>query len=326
MGFYISFFMVLSNPWERVSMFVEDIRLGKDVGAAELVEMMGRMGGFMGPHLARALELLEEAVRDRECLKAVSFTGNLVATGLRGVLNELLRRRFFDLVITTCGALDHDIARTRSGYRQGSFDADDVELSEKGVHRLGNVYIEVESYGPTIEREVRRLLDSYKDGESIPSHKLCWDLGKQLDSEDSFLHLCWRNKIPVFVPGLIDGAVGYQLWLQGRSRNIRIDFVKDMDLMNELMWGAKKKAGLILGGGISKHHLLWWAQFGGEGLDIAIYISTADEYDGSLSGARPREAITWHKVSPKSRHVFVKTDATIALPLLALALIQRLET
>jgi deoxyhypusine synthase len=53
MGFYISFFMVLSNPWERVSMFVEDIRLGKDVGAAELVEMMGRMGGFMGPHLAK---------------------------------------------------------------------------------------------------------------------------------------------------------------------------------------------------------------------------------------------------------------------------------
>jgi hypothetical protein len=49
MGFYISFFMVLSNPWERVSMFVEDIRLGKDVGAAELVEMMGRMGGFHGP-------------------------------------------------------------------------------------------------------------------------------------------------------------------------------------------------------------------------------------------------------------------------------------
>jgi deoxyhypusine synthase len=52
-SFYISFFMVLSNPWERVSMFVEDIRLGKDVGAAELVEMMGRMGGFMGPHLAK---------------------------------------------------------------------------------------------------------------------------------------------------------------------------------------------------------------------------------------------------------------------------------
>ncbi|MEM1945532.1 MAG: deoxyhypusine synthase [Candidatus Caldarchaeum sp.] len=306
-------------------MFVEDISLDKGVSAVQLLKAMGRMGGFMGFHLAQALEILKEAVTDKSCLKAISFTGNLVATGLRGVFVELLRRRMFDVVFTTCGALDHDIARTRSAYRVGSFDADDWELAEKNIHRLGSVFIDQESYGLVIEREAARLLEKIGKNAEVSVHRLCWMLGEQLASENSFLYWCWRNNIPVFVPGFADGALGYQVWLQGRSKGVKVGMTADMDLINEIMWKARKKAGLVIGGGISKHHLLWWSQFGGEGLDMAVYISSADEYDGSLSGARPREAVTWHKVSPKSKHVFVKADATVVLPFLALALIQSVE-
>ncbi|HID04591.1 MAG TPA: deoxyhypusine synthase, partial [Aigarchaeota archaeon] len=46
---------------------------------------------------------------------------------------------------------------------------------------------------------------------------------------------------------------------------------------------------------------------------------------GSLSGARPKEAISWRKISTKSRHIFVKGDATVTLPLLYLALLQKLK-
>ncbi len=61
--------------------------------------------------------------------------------------------------------------------------------------------------------------------------------------------------------------------------------------------------------------MIWWAQFKG-GLDYAIYLTTAVEYDGSLSGARPHEAISWGKVKPSAKHVHVYCDATITLPLL----------
>ncbi|MEM4281030.1 MAG: deoxyhypusine synthase [Candidatus Caldarchaeum sp.] len=306
-------------------MFVEDIRLSKDVSAVQLIGMMGRMGGFMGMHLGQAFEILKEVAEDKICLKAISFTGNLIATGLRGVFVELLKRRMFDVVVTTCGALDHDIARTRSAYRIGSFDADDWQLAEKNVHRLGSVFIEQQSYGLIIEREAAQLLEKIDENTEIAAHRLCWILGQQLNSEHSFLYWCWRNKIPVFVPGFVDGALGYQIWLQGKRKGVKLDLNADMDLINEIMWKAGRKAGLVVGGGISKHHMLWWSQFGGEGLDVAVYISTADEYDGSLSGARPREAVTWHKVSPRSKHIFVKADATIVLPLLALALIQSFD-
>jgi len=310
---------------DSFDMYVEDLKLDKNITASELLTKMNSMGGFMGMHLGQAYNLLLEMINERNCLKGISFTGNLIATGLRGVFVELMKRRIFDFVITTCGALDHDIARTRAKYRVGTFDVDDVLLSEQNVHRLGSVFIDQESYGLVIEREIKQIIDGLHGEKPYPVYEICWLIGERLSSENSILYWCWRNKIPVFVPGFFDGAVGYQFWLQGRQKHVWIDFFADMNLLDELSWNAEKKAGLIVGGGISKHHLLWWSQFGRDGLDIAVYISTADEYDGSLSGARPKEAVSWHKLSKKSKHVFVKADATIVLPILTLALIQSIE-
>jgi len=59
-------------------------------------------------------------------------------------------------------------------------------------------------------------------------------------------------------------------------------------------------------------------------LDYAVYITTAVEYDGSLSGARVREGISWGKVSEKAKYVTIEGDATILLPLMLGALIERL--
>ena len=75
-----------------------------------------------------------------------------------------------------------------------------------------------------------------------------------------------------------------------------------------------------MGGGISKHHTIWWNQFK-NGLDYAVYITSAVEWDGSLSGAQPREAISWGKIKQKAKFVQVNCDATIALPLLLASLL-----
>jgi len=82
---------------------------------------------------------------------------------------------------------------------------------------------------------------------------------------------------------------------------------------------------LIIGGGISKHHLIWWNQYRG-GLDSAVYITTSPEYDGSLSGARMREGISWGKLRETARHVTVEGDATALLPLMITALLERLPS
>jgi len=81
---------------------------------------------------------------------------------------------------------------------------------------------------------------------------------------------------------------------------------------------------LIIGGGISKHHTIWWNQFR-EGLDYSVYITTAFEYDGSLSGARVREAISWGKVKEDARFVTIESDATLVLPFMIATLKKRLN-
>ena len=93
--------------------------------------------------------------------------------------------------------------------------------------------------------------------------------------------------------------------------------------MNDKVWKAKKSGALIIGGGISKHHVIWWNQFK-DGLDYAVYISTAVEYDGSLSGAKPHEAVSWGKINEKASFVSIEEDATVALPIILAALKERL--
>ena len=79
----------------------------------------------------------------------------------------------------------------------------------------------------------------------------------------------------------------------------------------------------MIGGGISKHHTIWWSQFR-DGLDYAVYVTTAYEFDGSLSGAPLREAVSWGKIKEDAKHSTVYGDATILVPLMISAVRERL--
>jgi len=286
----------------------------------EVVELYRRIGGFQALHVAEAYDVLKEALQEAD-LRFFSFTGNLVATGLREVIAEAVKRRLFNVVVTTAGALDHDIAKAMGArYMPGSFDLDDVELARKGFHRLGNVVISKEEYGPLVERFVLSFCERLW-GRSIATYELAYELGREMP-EDSILGAAARAGVKIFVPGITDGAVGTALLTcndlartkRGGSK-VLIDVLKDEETLRELVYNSKKLAALIVGGGISKHHVIWWAQFRG-GLDYVVYISTAVEYDGSLSGARPREAVSWGKVKPSAKSVYVYADATLVLPIL----------
>jgi deoxyhypusine synthase len=158
----------------------------------------------------------------------------------------------------------------------------------------------------------------------ISSSQLCREIGKRICKENSILHWAAMNNVPVYVPGITDGAVGYQIWLFSQDHDFKLNLLKDSGELNDKVFTAKKTGALLIGGGISKHHTLWWNQFK-DGLDYAVYISTADEWDGSLSGARPREAVSWGKISRKADKTMIEGDASLILPIMVSALISRLE-
>ena len=163
-----------------------------------------------------------------------------------------------------------------------------------------------------------------EDTLSLSTHEIIDQVGARLDNEDSLLYQCHKHNVPIFVPGITDGSFGCQLWMYYQMhRKLRIDLFGDEQMLSEMTDEAKETGAIIIGGGISKHHVIWWNQFRG-GLDYAIYLTTAQEFDGSLSGAQIREAVSWGKVKPDAKKMTVEGDATISLPIIIAAVEDRM--
>jgi len=304
---------------------IEDYDFSSETSVDELVAQMEKAWGFTAGKLATGVNIMESMIKAQDCVKFVSFTGNLVATGTRGVFKELIKRKLVDVVITTCGTLDHDLARSWRKYYRGSFVMNDSKLHEEGINRLGNVLVPNESYGTIIEEKIQQVLEElWSEGtKEITPSQFCREIGQRVCNETSILYWAAKQNIPVYVPGITDGAVGYQTWLFSQDHDFKLNLLKDSGHLSDLVFTAKKTGALIVGGGISKHHTIWWNQFK-DGLDYVVYVSTADEWDGSLSGARPREAVSWGKISEKAKRTMVEGDASLILPVMLSSLLTRL--
>jgi len=308
---------------------VKDIQLKKGMNSNELIKELYASGGFSAKKVAIGVDIIEKMVKEKYCIKFLSFPACICSTGTRGVIKELLKRKLFDVVVTTTGTLDHDLARVWKNYYHGSFMVDDRELHKKSINRLGNIFIPNECYGKILEDKMQPILkELYKMKQKWSTKELIWEFGKHLENEknreESIIYWAWKNKIPIYVPGITDGAFGSQIWMYYQEhRDFTIDLLKDEQELSDIVFTAKKSGALIIGGGISKHHTIWWMQYTG-GLDYAVYLTTAVDYDGSLSGARPREAISWGKIKEKAKHITVDGDATVILPLMSSALLERI--
>ena len=310
---------------------VEDYDFSSVSDVRTLIDQMGRAGGFTASKLSRARDILSMAISksdDDGNLNWLSFPACLCATGTRGFFVEALKRRAYNVVVTTCGTLDHDIARTFRDYFHGDFSLDDIALGREGLNRLGNVVIPNECYGEILERvllpwlseieDERKAKDSTNPWRGFGSVELCWAIGDRIEDESSLLYWAAKNRIPMVIPGITDGSIGSQLFMhRQRSPDFMVDVLADEQILSDLIWTASESHGLMIGGGISKHHVIWWNQFREDsGMDSAVSITTAPEYDGSLSGARLKEAISWGKIRPEAEQIVVEGEASLILPLL----------
>lgn len=280
----------------------------------EIISQMANSGGFESVNLIEGINILKKMIAEPKCTKFLSFVGSIISTGLRGIIKDMVKENMFNCIITTCGALDHDLARSFVKYYAGDFNIEDYYLKKNNIHRLGNVFIPTENYGPLIESKIQEYLQEfYKDFKEFACYELLDYIGSKL-GESSFLYWAHKNKIPIIVPGIVDGAVGNQLWLFYQNhKDMHFNILKDQTRISDIIFEANKTGALMLGGGISKHHTLWWNQFR-DGLDYAVYITTASEWDGSLSGAEIKEAISWNKVKSEAKQITIHGEITTLLP------------
>jgi deoxyhypusine synthase len=308
---------------------VEDLKL--PVSHSEMAEQMSRSGGFSAKKFGVGCDILTEMMSTGGCYTFLSLPAAPMSTGMRGIIRHLVQRKLVDCIVTTCGFLDHDVARTFTEYYKGDFMMDDAALAEEGINRLGSVLIPNENYGIVIEKEIMKFLEGlYKEGyRAVGTREFCSKLGEYMShaakKDESVLYWAWKNSSPIFIPAPADGSVGSQVWgFNQKHADFTFDIIKDERELADIVFAAKQMGALIIGGGVSKHHTIWWSQFNG-GLDYAVYITTAVEYDGSLSGAQTREAISWGKLKQGAKHVTIEGDATVLLPFMVAAVEERLK-
>jgi deoxyhypusine synthase len=148
---------------------------------------------------------------------------------------------------------------------------------------------------------------------------ITYEFGKRMTDPNSIMRQAYLNNVRIYNPGILDGAFGTQLTLFSQDHDFKLNLIKDELELSNVSFDQKVTGALMLGGGISKHHVIWWNQFKG-GLDYAVYITTASQFDGSLSGARLTEAVSWGKVKEKAKYTTIDGDTTIILPLMFAAL------
>ncbi|KAL5527127.1 hypothetical protein ACEPAG_5918 [Sanghuangporus baumii] len=264
-----------------------------------------------------------EVRRQTRCRVFLGYTSNLISSGLREIILYLVKHRHVSAIVTTAGGIEEDFIKCLGKTYLADWHLDGVDLRRRGMNRIGNLIVPNDNYC-NFEDWLMPILDTLlaeqkATGEVWTPSSVIRRLGKEINHEESVYYWAYKNDIPVFCPALTDGSLGDMLYFHSfRSPGLVIDIVKDIRNLNELSRTAKKAGMIILGGGVCKHQIAN-AMLVRNGADYSVYINTGQEFDGSDSGARPDEAVSWGKIRAEAESVKVFADATLVFPLIVAA-------
>ena len=297
---------------------------------------------FLAYNAARLREgcrLFAERMLEPDVTVGLTLSGALTPAGLgRSCLIPLLKNGFVDWMVSTGANLYHD---THFGIglsmHQGRSNVDDVELRDRGIVRIFDIFFDYDVLLSTdaFFREVLRSPEFQKPMGTAEFHhragRYVLERERALgQKETSLLAQAHALDVPVYTSSPGDSSIGMNaaaLALGGEP--IQWDVFRDVNESAAIVHGAKKSGGksaiLILGGGSPKNFALQTEPQIQEVLGIAesghdyfLQITDARADTGGLSGATPGEAVSWGKLDPNRLPdaVTAYVDSTIALPIL----------
>ena len=304
--------------------YVDDFLWEKGMNVKDLVKGYRNIG-FQSIELHKAKELIVK-IKKNNAKTFLTFTSNMVTSGLRGFFAQLIKLKMAHIIVTTVGAIEEDIMKSiGEKFPIGNFNADDVELHEQGVNRVGNLYITSESYMNFEDFMLPTLDKLYQKQKRWSVSDLLKEIGLMLNNESSILYQAAKNNVPIFCPAITDGSFGFHLYLfQQKHKDFVVDVVKDFGNILFSTNHDEKKAVISLGGGTSKHHAILSTLLNG-GAEYALFMTTAQKTSGSVGGATTSEAKSWGKVKDEADVATVIGDVTIMFPLAMIAALEELD-
>ena len=305
---------LLRESEETKGIKIEGYDFDKGVNYSEMIEKFASTG-IQASNLSKAIEITNKMIKEKTFI-FLGYTSNMISSGNREIIRYLVKNKMVNVCVTTCGGIEEDIIKCLGDFVLGDFNADGEELRKKGINRIGNIfasnnrYIEFEEFFQPILEEM------YSKNKIINPSDLIWKLGEKINDEKSICYWAWKNQIRIFCPAIQDGAIGDNIYFfKFKRKDLVVDVAEDAKMLNDATIGLDKSGILILGSGVVKHSILN-ANMMRNGADYAVYINTAQEFDGSDAGASPEEAVSWGKIKPNSESVKVFGDASILFPIL----------
>lgn len=253
----------------------------------------------------------------------------MISSGLRDTFRYLVQHKHVSVIVTTAGGVEEDLIKCLAPTYHGSFSTTGASLRAQGLNRIGNLIVPNNNYCAFEDWVVPildKLLEEQEEAFTKTGERYHWTpsrvihrLGKEINDESSVYYWAYKNDIPVFCPALTDGSLGDMLYFHSFKASplqLNIDIVQDIRRINTIAVRAKRTGMIILGGGLVKHHIAN-ANLMRNGAESAVYINTAQEFDGSDAGARPDEAVSWGKIKPQAESVKVSMfQPLVNVPLL----------
>jgi deoxyhypusine synthase len=297
--------------------------------ADEILARMERIS-FQGRNLAGAHRVWQRMLEDDVTI-FLGLAGALSAGGLRLIVAHLITHRYVDCLVSTGANLYHDLHETRGQHHYvGSPHADDAALANEGVDRVYDTYA---SEAEFVANDIW-IADFASTLEPRPytTREFLYRLGEHLwhtTGGDGILTAAYRAGVPIFCPAIADSSIGMGL-SQARQSNAQaglVDVIGDIVESTNLIIRRPRTASVVLGGGTPKNFINQasvQAEFYSRevtGHRYAVQIVADVPHFGGASGSSLEEAQSWGKLSTESAKVSVQADATIALPILASALV-----
>ena len=318
----------------------------KDYSVTDLIEKT--FNAYNAGRIKDASELIVKEYSREDVTVGMSLAGALTPAGMASSIIPLIEHGYVDWVVATGANMYHDMHYTFNlPLYEGSPNVDDCALREVGVTRIYDVLFDYENVLMETDRRLRIILTRKEFQKEMGTQEFYHHLGKIMNEVEqesklgkvNILASAYRCCVPVFTSSPGDSTIGMNvagLEILTEKFKLRINPSIDVNestaiVLNSKVYEKGKTAVILVGGGSPKNFMLQTEPQIQEilriqevGQDYFIQITDARVDTGGLSGATPKEAVTWGKIDPNEveKSVIVYTDSTIAMPLITSYVLQ----
>lgn len=315
--------------------------------------------GFQGRKLGEVVKVWEEMLKDKNLTILFGYAGSLSTTGQWKQICWLIENRFIDVLVSTGANISEDIVEAMGySYWKGSHLVNDTELLKADINRYYDVFGREADYMEMTELIAKFIIENLKENYPYSSREFLYLFGNWLNKKgiNSIAATAAKYKLPIFCPAIVDSPYGDAgLIAKSKGFNLILDNMKDYIEFMGLAGKIKDTGVIYIGGGVPKDfiqllavtsNLLYpereipgrkaeiFKDWGGKKKELretyyphkyAIQITADNPVFGGLSGCTFEEATSWGKEKVKAPKVQCYCDATIALPIVIHALVEKIK-